>query len=229
MNIETANKLVELRKKSNLSQEELANRLGISRQAVSKWERAEAAPDTDNLIKLARLYKISLDDLLLSDIDLMKEVDREIEESKEKGFNETRELDLNDEGITITKGEKKVYISNRGVNINTQNLSKVTVIKKTSRTIIASLCTIGFFIFGFLTKRWSIAWLFFLGIPILESIVIMIYTKKIKYFNYPVFVTLIFFLLGFIFHIWAYAWVIFLTIPLFYSLVGGFKSTIYLN
>ncbi len=64
MNIETANRLAELRKKNGLSQEELASKLGISRQAVSKWERAEASPDTDNLICLARLYGISLDDLL---------------------------------------------------------------------------------------------------------------------------------------------------------------------
>ena len=65
MNIETANKLVELRKKHGLSQEELADKLGVSRQAVSKWERSEASPDTDNLIELAKLYDISLDELLL--------------------------------------------------------------------------------------------------------------------------------------------------------------------
>jgi len=64
MNIEIANRLVELRKKNNLSQEALAEKLGISRQAVSKWERAEASPDTDNLILLARLYGVSLDELL---------------------------------------------------------------------------------------------------------------------------------------------------------------------
>ena len=64
MNIEIANRLVQMRKKNNLSQEELAAKLGISRQAVSKWERAESSPDTDNLIMLARLYNISLDDLL---------------------------------------------------------------------------------------------------------------------------------------------------------------------
>ena len=65
MNIEIANRLVELRKKNNLSQEALAAKLGISRQAVSKWERAEASPDTDNLILLARLYGVSFNHTLI--------------------------------------------------------------------------------------------------------------------------------------------------------------------
>lgn len=64
MNLEIASRLVALRKENNLSQEALAEKLGISRQAVSKWERAEASPDTDNLIALARLYHVSLDELL---------------------------------------------------------------------------------------------------------------------------------------------------------------------
>lgn len=65
MNLEIANRLVELRREHGLSQEELAAKLGVSRQAVSKWERCESSPDTDNLIALARLYGISLDGLLL--------------------------------------------------------------------------------------------------------------------------------------------------------------------
>ena len=64
MNIDIANRLYELRKKNNLSQEELAEKIGVSRQAVSKWERAEASPDTDNLILIARLYSVSIDELL---------------------------------------------------------------------------------------------------------------------------------------------------------------------
>lgn len=69
MNIEIANRLVALRKENGLSQEELAAKLGISRQAVSKWERAESSPDTDNLIALARLYNVSLDAVLSLDTE----------------------------------------------------------------------------------------------------------------------------------------------------------------
>ncbi len=69
MNIEVANRLVQLRGQHGLSQEELAEKLGISRQTVSKWERAEASPDTDNLISIAKLYNISLDELLKTDED----------------------------------------------------------------------------------------------------------------------------------------------------------------
>lgn len=64
MDIETANRLLQYRKKHNLSQEDLANKIGVSRQAVSKWELAEASPDTDNLILLAEIYGVLLDELL---------------------------------------------------------------------------------------------------------------------------------------------------------------------
>lgn len=72
MNLETANKLLALRKKNNLSQEDLAEKLGVSRQAISKWERGETSPDTDNLISLANLYRISLDELLDIDVKTFK-------------------------------------------------------------------------------------------------------------------------------------------------------------
>ena len=70
MNIEIANRLVTLRKQNSFSQEALAEKLGISRQAVSKWERAEASPDTDNLILLSRIYGISMDELLRTEDEI---------------------------------------------------------------------------------------------------------------------------------------------------------------
>lgn len=86
MNIEIADRLQKLRKENGYSQEQLAEALGISRQAVSKWERAESSPDTDNLICLAKLYKISLDELLHTDetVDEFKEDNILKEEIKDK-------------------------------------------------------------------------------------------------------------------------------------------------
>lgn len=64
MDLAMAQQLVDRRKAAWLSQEALAAQLGVSRQAVSKWERSESSPDTDNLIALAALYGVSLDELL---------------------------------------------------------------------------------------------------------------------------------------------------------------------
>jgi len=67
MNVEIADRLAKRRREAGYSQESLADKLGVSRQAVSKWERSESSPDTNNLIALAKLYEVSLDDLLYVD------------------------------------------------------------------------------------------------------------------------------------------------------------------
>ncbi|WP_305297391.1 helix-turn-helix domain-containing protein [Parvibacter caecicola] len=64
MNREIAERLIALRREKGLSQEGLAARLGVSRQAVSKWERAESAPDLENLVALADLYAVTVDELV---------------------------------------------------------------------------------------------------------------------------------------------------------------------
>lgn len=84
MNVQIAQRLAELRRAKGYSQEALANELGLSRQAVSKWERAESSPDTENLIALARLYGVSLDDLLNVDKDVEDDVAFENAERAEK-------------------------------------------------------------------------------------------------------------------------------------------------
>ncbi len=93
MNIEIANRLVNLRKSNHLSQEALAEKLGISRQAVSKWERAEASPDTDNLILLARLYNVSLDELLKTEDEIpgLEEGTQREEEMAGEGTTDTKD------------------------------------------------------------------------------------------------------------------------------------------
>ncbi|WLD29451.1 helix-turn-helix transcriptional regulator [Clostridioides sp. ZZV14-6105] len=56
--------LKKLRKIHQYTQEELAEKLNISRQSVAKWEKGESAPDIDSCIKLAKLYNVKLDDLV---------------------------------------------------------------------------------------------------------------------------------------------------------------------
>ena len=80
MNVEIAERLAARRKQAGLSQEALAEKLGVSRQAVSKWERSESSPDTDNLIALARLYGVSLDELLYVDDSIADDVAFEAED-----------------------------------------------------------------------------------------------------------------------------------------------------
>lgn len=62
-------KVQNLRKTNNLSQEQLAEKLLISRQAISKWELGESIPDTDKIISLSRIFKVSTDYILLNDIN----------------------------------------------------------------------------------------------------------------------------------------------------------------
>lgn len=57
-------KLQQLRARDRLSQEELADRLGISRQSVTKWENGQAMPDLQNLIRLSEIFRVSIDRLV---------------------------------------------------------------------------------------------------------------------------------------------------------------------
>ena len=79
MNIETANKLVELRKKHGLSQEELgfelnnASDFGVSRQSISDWENGRSEPKLENIKLLAKALNVSCDTLLDDEIELNNE------------------------------------------------------------------------------------------------------------------------------------------------------------
>ena len=77
------NNLFQARKKAGKSQEEVAEKLGVSRQTISKWETDETIPDIYQSKKLAKLYKLSLDELIEFDIDL-KEIEEVIKNTNEE-------------------------------------------------------------------------------------------------------------------------------------------------
>ena len=80
------NHLFEARKKRGLSQEEVAGKLGVSRQTISKWETDETLPDIQQSKRLAVLYGLSLDELVEFDMDV-KEIQEAIERTSEEVTN----------------------------------------------------------------------------------------------------------------------------------------------
>lgn len=77
------NNLFQARKKVGLSQETIAEKLGVSRQTISKWETDETIPDIYQSKKLAKLYHLSLDELIEFDADV-KEIEQIIKNTNEK-------------------------------------------------------------------------------------------------------------------------------------------------
>lgn len=232
MNIETANRLMQYRKKAGLSQEELAEKLGVSRQAVSKWECSESSPDTDNLIALAKIYGVTLDELLNCDVDAKKE-----ESEPKKEFDESQGIHIKD------KDGSEVHITNKGihivdnedtVDINPKEMKEEFVDKavKTGKffifeTIICSsltfLCVLAYLLCGFLIKDglgWRNYWVVFFLIPIVPTIFAAIRKRSFVVFNYPVFIVMAYLTVGMFLDIWHPTWIAFLTIPLYYTVFG---------
>ena len=85
------NNLFQARKKTGLSQEMVAEKLGVSRQTISKWETDETIPDIYQSKKMAKLYNLTLDELIDFDIDIkeIEEIIKNTDEEKESKINWT--------------------------------------------------------------------------------------------------------------------------------------------
>ena len=70
-----ADKIINLRKRERWSQEDLAERLNVSRQSVSKWESAQSIPELEKILQLSRLFCVSTDYLLKDEIEAEEFVD----------------------------------------------------------------------------------------------------------------------------------------------------------
>lgn len=215
MNIEIANRLVELRKKSGLSQEELASKLGLSRQAVSKWERAEASPDTDNLIVLAQIYHVSLDDLLSTDTPV-DEIVQGVKDQQEEKKEEPKVVESEkDDDACLTPNQK--------------------IVKAIVHGVFAFLGILSFLLVGFLWQGnqgylgWKCGWTFLLFGEFLASISDAILKKKATSLNVVFLCVALYCLICFILldqgMNWFHPlWVIFLFIPAYYGIAGPIEK-----
>ena len=215
MNIEIANRLVELRKKSGLSQEELASKLGLSRQAVSKWERAEASPDTDNLIVLAQIYHVSLDDLLSTDTPV-DEIVQDVKDQQEEKKEEPKAVESEkDDDACLTPNQK--------------------IVKAIVHGVFDFLGILSFLLAGFLWQGnqgylgWKCGWTFLLFGEFLASISDAILKKKVTSLNVVFLCVGLYCLICFILldqgMNWFHPlWVIFLFIPAYYGIAGSIEK-----
>lgn len=252
MNIEIANRLVNLRKSNNLSQEALAEKLGISRQAVSKWERAEASPDTDNLILLARLYGVSLDTLLQTEDEIptpeyiIEETSSEsVSENKEASYEEDDEsqeyVHVGFSGIHVKDEESEVHVGWNGIHVDDKRKNENVHIDKNGVYVNGEkrdnewishhahfpsfLLVLVIYIFiGCVWNAWHPGWLLFFAVPVWTTFVSAVRNRNASLFAYPVLATLLFLCLGFFKFLWHPGWVVFLTIPLYYSLAAYFAD-----
>lgn len=198
MDVQIAERLQKFRKENGYSQEQLAEELGVSRQAVSKWERGEASPDTENLIALAKLYNLSLDDLLFEK-PAAQATKPPVEEEKQDGEKAEGEEE---------KEQRSHMDTAEGV------VAGVTVL----------ISCMVYFLLGGVWGLWHPGWIVFLAIPIMPTIAGAIEKKDPHVFCFPVLVVAVYLLLGCQWGLWHPWWLIFLTIPVYYLIADFFKK-----
>ena len=200
------NKLYELRKKSGLSQEALADKLGVSRQAVSKWECGESLPDTDNLITISKLFEISLDELVGNSFD----------KSEEKNTPSAGATDILEKDETNENGAQVIDTADIIVEDAEAPKPKRKMIFKLLYALpYPILTTIAFLLWGFLANGWAVSWTLFLTVPIYYSIIGCLEEKKFSPFAYPVFVTFAYLFIGMQWGLWHPYWILFITVPIY--------------
>ena len=89
-----AEKLKSIRKQAGMSQEQLAEKLGVSRQAVTKWETDAGIPDIENVIAISALFDISIDELLSNEKGAKKLTDYLFESITEYDIDEPKRFDM---------------------------------------------------------------------------------------------------------------------------------------
>lgn len=98
-----ADKIIELRKKNNWSQEDLASKLGVSRQAISKWESAQSIPDLERILKMSELFGVSTDTLIKDEVELSS-----------ASFNETADSDNTLRILTLEEANGYLALKEKG-------------------------------------------------------------------------------------------------------------------
>ena len=224
MTIQTANRLIALRKQQGMSQEQLAEAMDVSRQAISKWERGESSPDTDNLIALAEIYGISLDELVgLGNGNGRKKQDEEAENVNGSAQPERIDEPVSEKNEKIDPGEgpgskimpaAETTVAERSRDVARFDFKTDINWKTFPYPVLVALI---YALMGALANMWHPGWILFLTVPIYYT-ALRKNEFSINRIEFPLLITPIYLMLGFIWNLWHPGWVLFLTVPLYYSL-----------
>lgn len=132
-------KLHSLRKKSGLSQEELAEKLDVSRQAISKWESGVSVPESEKLIVISSYFNVSVDYLLKDEIKSPSPREPKAYESKSEAIIKHIGLALCILGFIFLVAWGIVMIANPSISDNVANSSAITI---DGRGILLIICLI---------------------------------------------------------------------------------------
>lgn len=201
-------RLYELRKKKGLSQEEVAEKLNVTRQSVSKWETDESKPDFDKIIPICELFEISSNELLSGTKEEKEEKEVEVinkDNKKKRALIITSaiflyfialiwiivsEVSFNlDEGLMIGGffllcGIATCMLIYQGIVLSTTITKKKkekTVNEKRLDGIIeltAIIFTIIYLVVSFLTGAWHITWILWLVFAAVEAIIKILFSGK---------------------------------------------------
>ncbi len=225
MNNEVALKLLALRKQHGFSQEELAEKLGVSRQAVSKWERSEASPDTENLIALARIYSISLDRLFDLDVDSTEQRST-VSLEKKSGYTEEK----TESDREAYSGMRVAYPENSAAEEKYNTVYAEQPAAENERPYMEPEQQAGYDGYfkyetvdddaGTFSDSRSVSGLSELADRIQND---SKFYKTLMHFPYPLAVAGAFFTSGAFLNLWHPMWMLFLTIPLYYTTIAAVK------
>lgn len=136
-----SDKIILLRKKNNLTQEELAEKLGVSRQSVSKWEMGNSIPDINKIIQLSDVFGVKTDYLLKDEIDDIEYSDDTVEELEAK-----KTISVEDANDFMSAYEE--YSNNVAESISLFIISPVAVLVSQIIALTTDVKSEDFFIIG---------------------------------------------------------------------------------
>ena len=191
-------RLLKLRKEKNLSQEELANELDVSRQSISKWETNQSTPDFDKIVAICTYFGITTDELLTGNKDIVEAKENNIKNNFARNIAISVGLyifsivmivlfaaEFNKPIVGVCLFFTLIAIATGLIVYSAIMYGKKTEKKKEEETqmdlvikTVDILAVVIYFLVSFMTGAWHITWIIFLIMSAVDEIIRILYSFK---------------------------------------------------